>query len=172
MKTVPPGKKFNELVIFDLDSTLANTSQRRHLSPYQDPSSDWVKYAKACANDTPIAGAVALANLLWNHYGIFILSGREDAAMAETKWWLARHQVMHDFLKLREAGDTEDNGLYKAECIEQLKNDGYTIHLLIDDWPDTVNTVMLYGTPALCVNPMYNNKSVAQHEFGIVEKAV
>lgn len=165
MLTQPAGKRFNELVIFDLDATLAHTLHRSHLSPFVDPNSDWPTYAKACVNDTPIAGTIALANLLWNHYGVYLLSGRDGSAWEETRWWLARHGVKYDFLKLRDEGDLEDNGVYKSKHIESLKDDGYTVHLLIDDWPATIDAVSKSGTPSLCVNPRYRDDTMADYEL-------
>lgn len=165
MQTPPAGKRFDELVVFDLDATLAHTLHRSHLSPFVNKDSDWPTYAKACVNDKPIAGAIALVNLLWRHYGIYILSGRDCAAYNETIWWLSRHEVMYDFLHLREEGDLEDNGIYKSKHIDSLKDDGYKVHLLIDDWPATIDSVTKSGTPALCVNPRYRDETMADYEL-------
>lgn len=162
-------KKLDELCIFDIDSTLAHVMHRDHLLPFKNKSSDWPTYAKACVRDTPIAGAITLLNLLGNHYGTYLLSGRDGSARAETMWWLSKHGAKYDFLKLREPGDVDDNGLYKAAHIAALKAEGYKVHLLIDDWPDTVNTVSAAGTPALCVNPMYKDKAMEGYSAALKE---
>lgn len=160
----PEGKKLHELVIFDLDSTLSDVRHRHALSPFVDPASNWPTYAKAGLHDTPLTDAIVLLNLLWERYGIYILTGRDAAAWDETKAWLALHGVKYDFLKMREATDVDDNGVYKAAYIEKLKADGFEVKILLDDWPGVINTVRAGGTPALCVNPLYVDSEMASYD--------
>jgi hypothetical protein len=160
MHLPPVGKKFNELIVCDLDGTLADNRHRKHLVPEQGELRDWTPYSKACVDDTPINGVISLINMLWNHYGIFLLSNRESSAMDETRWWLSRHKVMYDFIQLREPGDVEGSSEYKVKAIDSLRDDGYTVNLLIDDLPATFTQVSAAGTPVVCVNPLYSDISV------------
>lgn len=160
MHLPPTGKKFNELIVCDLDGTLADNQHRKHLVPAPGGERDWTLYSKACVYDMPIVGVISLINLLWNHYGIFLLSNRESSAMDETRWWLSRHGVMYDFIKLREPGDVAGSSEYKVQAIESIKDDGYKVHLLIDDLPSTFTQVSSAGTPVVCVNPLYSDISI------------
>jgi predicted secreted acid phosphatase len=160
MHLPPKGKKFDELVVCDLDGTLADNRHRRHLVPAPGEYRDWTPYSKACVDDTPIEGVISLINLLWNHYSIFLLSNRESSAIDETRWWLSRHGVMYDFLRLREPEDIEGSSEYKVKAIDRIKDDGYKVHLLIDDLPSTFTQVRAAGTPVVCVNPLYCDISV------------
>jgi hypothetical protein len=161
MQLPPTGKKFNEIIVCDIDGTLADNQHRSNLVPTSGEVRDWTAHAKACVEDSPISGTIALVNLLWNHYGIFLLSNRDSAAMDETRWWLSRYGVMYDFLKLREPGDVEGSSAYKVQAIDNMKNDGYTVHILLDDLPCTVKEVSAAGTPVVCINPLYSDISVS-----------
>jgi hypothetical protein len=144
-----------ELIIWDLDSTLSHTLHRHDLSPFVNPESDWPTYANACLLDPPIKGAITLLNLLSPFYGIYILSGRDGSAYINTIEWLEIHRVKYDYLRLRQSDDPDGNGEYKSRHIQRLKDEGYTVHLLVDDWPATCDAVEAIGTPTLCVNPRY-----------------
>jgi|SRR5882724_6421216 len=149
-----------DMVVVDLDSTLADTRQRHHLSPTEDPTKTWVDYAGACIGDAPIEGSIALVRLLYPHYFIYILTGRDGSSRLQTETWLDIHGVPYDSLRMREIGDIEGNGHYKATEIEKMRRAGFRDKLFIDDWPSVCETVENEGTPALCVNPRYIDLSM------------
>lgn len=149
-----------DMVVVDLDSTLADTRQRHYLSPTEDPSKTWEDYAGACSADLPIEGSVALLRLLHPHYFIYILTGRDGSARAKTEKWLAEYNIPYDLLRMREPTDIEGNGNYKTKEIAKMVELGFKAKLFIDDWPSVCESVEGEGTPALCVNPRYIDLSM------------
>lgn len=140
-------------IVFDLDSTLADTRPRRHLCPTVDATKTWTDYALGCANDTLMPGAAELLRLCWDAgHTIHILSWRDQAAHALTLTWLARHNLPYDVLRLRKPTDPEDSTAFKLDYIKHLRD----VRLVVEDWPDAAAAIEALGIPVLCVNPRYN----------------
>jgi hypothetical protein len=149
-----------DVVVVDLDSTLADTRQRHFLSPTEDDTKTWEDYAGACENDVPIEGSVALVRLLYPYYFIYILTGRDGSARVKTEAWLEKNRIPYDLLRMREIDDVEGNGLYKSREIAKMRDMGYNVRLFMDDWPEVCESVEIEGTPSLCVNPRYIDLSM------------
>jgi predicted secreted acid phosphatase len=145
------------VVVFDLDSTLADTRPRRHLCPTVNPERTWEDYAQGCANDLPIAGGIRLLHLLWDAgHSIHILSWRSNSARELTIDWLARHNVVHDKLILRMPTDTDDSTAFKVDYLQRLIRIGHTPQLVVEDWPATATAIeTATSVPVLCLNPRY-----------------
>ncbi len=92
-----------DLVIFDLDDTLANTAHRAHLIP------DWSAYLAASVNDTPIA---AVAAIFYDHFvasrDMWIVSARGEEVREQTEDWLYQQGIYYNKLLMRAVGDTRD----------------------------------------------------------------
>lgn len=154
----------NRVVLWDLDSTLANTAHRQHMVPAikakQGPT--WEDYSMACADDTPVEGTVTLVRLLdWlsspdkpiRQYGV---SGRNEAARDLTLDWFDRHGVPLDGLYLRPDGDHTPNGRYKVNVINQLRDDGVDVVLFVEDWKETADYIHeMTDVPVLVVQGDY-----------------
>lgn len=142
-------------VLFDLDSTLADTRHRWHLSPKADPSSSWAKYCAARMGDTPIPGAVAAARLHYPHHQVNICSGSEVSAEQVTRAWLDRHRIPFDALVLR-TDPLATNADIKVSYIEFLRSVGIEPVLFYEDHPAVATEIYeRTGVPALGVNPFY-----------------
>jgi len=93
-----------DLVIFDLDDTLARTAHRSHL--LQD-SLD--AYERASVYDTPNE---AVAAVFYDHFtasrDMWIVTARSDVVLEETEDWLFKNGVYYSRLLMRPAGDTRD----------------------------------------------------------------
>lgn len=145
-----------DIVVWDLDSTLADTRPRRHLCPTVDPARSWQEYALACQDDLPVPGAVRLHRMLHEaRYSQHILSWRCDTARLPTIRWLFRHRIHYDRLRLRRPGDSDDSTAYKLDYLNQLRLGGHTVELVVEDWPATATAIAAAGFPVLCVNPCY-----------------
>lgn len=142
-------------VCFDLDSCLAWTRNRWHLSPSADPASDWHKYCAARMGDAPIAGTVRAAELHYPHHQVHIISGSSDSSRAVTLAWLDLHHIPFDSLKQRPAGDETANGMLKVRFIRELNVQGIDVVLFYEDHPRTAEEIGLAGVPVLGVNPFY-----------------
>ncbi len=141
---------------FDLDSTLAWTRHRWHLSPMADPASDWEKYCAARTGDTPVRGPVAAARLYYQHHQVHIWSGSEESSALVTLDWLDLHRIPFDGLRQRPPGDRTPNGRLKARFILELRDQGIETVLYFEDHPDSARDIeRLTGVPVLVVNPCY-----------------
>lgn len=143
------------IAVFDLDSTLADTSPRHYLSPFVNPNQTWYTYAKACVSDKPMTGPITLLRLLYvAGMDIHILTGRRSTARSETINWLSLHSVPWHVLRMREDDDLEPNSDYK---IMYMKNLPQLPVLFVSDWsPECKAVRKILGIPSVCINPEYN----------------
>mgnify|MGYP003136464398 FL=1 len=96
--------KDNKWVIFDLDGTLALIDERRKVSEKENGKLDWDKFFDP-ANielDEPNLPVIKTAQVFAEAgYQIAILSGRSHATNEMTRWWLTKHNVPWNILRLR-----------------------------------------------------------------------
>jgi hypothetical protein len=144
-------------VIWDLDSTLADTYHRQHMVPQiKAGEAAWVDYSLACAGDTPIEAAVELMWALQPRYYQMVVTGRNESARDLTEAWFREHDVPVDRLIMRADGDHTADGRFKLRVLDQLKADGVWPVLFIEDWPQVADEIREQaGIPVLVVNPCY-----------------
>ena len=102
----------NNIVIFDLDGTLANIDKRRKLAT-KNGKMNWNVFFNPdnIDLDTPNQAVINMANILYSQdYIIYILSGRSDKTYQATIAWLDKHNVNYDLLIMR-----PQNQLYKKD---------------------------------------------------------
>tara|TARA_R100000995_G_C3420202_1_gene93540 strand:- start:96 stop:584 length:489 start_codon:yes stop_codon:yes gene_type:complete len=96
-------------VIFDLDGTLADITQRRVLSTDAVTGKmNWDIFfdPKNIGLDQPNTPVITMAQLLHSQgYKIIIFSGRSKATKDATRDWLTKHNVPFDLLKMRPTDD-------------------------------------------------------------------
>lgn len=108
-----------EIVIFDIDGTLADISERVH--HVRKTPKDWDALFGGMAQDKAIRSVVRLCNLL--HAAglrIILCSGRHEGLRAETARWLARQAVNYHELRLRREGDFRSDVVVKREMLRGL----------------------------------------------------
>ena len=97
--------KQKNVVIFDLDGTLANIDERRKKSTKPNGKLDWDIFAApdSIMNwDKPNAPVIKMAQMFKaDGFNIVIFSGRNDRSFATTKEWLSDHNVPYDLLVCR-----------------------------------------------------------------------
>lgn len=146
-------------VVYDLDSTVAHTQHRWHLTPKEGNNLTWADYSMACKGDTPLEGTVARMRLDWPQHEVHICSGRSGEALELTKEWLAEHGVRpwYDYLALGEIGDTRSNAQIKIDYIKHLEASGRReVVLVYEDWDIIAREIRAAtGVPVLGVNPFY-----------------
>ena len=123
------------IVIFDLDGTLALIDKRRDLATKDNGKMDWAKFFNPdnIDLDTPNQTVIDMANLLHSQgYLIYIFSGRSDKTEDATKDWLDKHNVNYDLLQMRPQGllYKPDNDL-KQDWLNVIKKD--TVAMVFDD---------------------------------------
>ncbi|HXQ35504.1 MAG TPA: HAD family acid phosphatase [Anaerolineales bacterium] len=105
-----------EIVIFDIDGTLADVSARQH--HLMKKPKDWDSFFKGIPQDKAIKSMVRLCNILYES-GIKILlcTGRREQDRAETVKWLAQEEVNYHELILRRDGDRRSDVIVKREML-------------------------------------------------------
>ena len=101
------------IVLFDIDGTLADDSNRRPLLARDPP--DWSQYAAECDED-PLIYATADTLIAFHNirYQIWLWTGRSDAVRDQTIQWLSKHALPYNQLLMRPHGDER-----KAETLKQ-----------------------------------------------------
>jgi hypothetical protein len=150
----PPAT--DEVVCFDLDSTLCDTRHRHHLVlPGEErDQTDWVAYSLACAGDAPIDGTCRLLRLLARHWRIVLVSSRDEQARSLTEQWLVDHGIPYDELILG-GTDGAPAGLeeFKVHHVRTLLSSGLRVVLMVDDLPTLPPVMAEIGVPTLSVRP-------------------
>lgn len=143
-------------VLFDLDSTLRDSTQRQHLLPRNNPDSSWDDYSIAGQHDAPIHGPIMAMRLHWPEHQIHIITGSNEIARAETEHWLAMHAPWYDYLALRPAGDRTENSQRKIEYIKSLEAQGTTVLLMYEDYGAAARRIeRKTHVPVVVVNALY-----------------
>lgn len=145
------------IILSDLDSTLADTRGRAHLAATKTGHDAWVAYSRACVTDLPISGAIRTLQLLSLNFPVFLVSGRNVEAETETRLWLDANEVPFTRLRLRKGNDIQHNGHYKVEYIRALRREGYNPLLMLEDHLGVAELVEAEGVPVLSVNPRYDD---------------
>lgn len=121
-------------VTFDIDSTLADTTHRKHMINTDDrEATDWTAYARACADDLA-TDVVTLTRLLHPLHRIFLVTARPEAAEAETRAWLREHGVAYDALIMRDRDTERLSPTEWKVCAIQAIDRLFPVKLHVDDW--------------------------------------
>ena len=105
-----------EIVIFDIDGTLADVSERLH--HIKKKPKDWDAFFKEIPQDKAIRSMIRLCNILYESgVKILLCSGRNEEYRTETVEWLARQGVNYHELLLRRASDRRSDVMVKREML-------------------------------------------------------
>ena len=109
----------DELVIFDIDGTLADISERVH--HVRKKPKNWNAFNAGIAQDKAIHSMVRLCNILYTA-GIHIVlcSGRNEKNRPETIEWLGRQGVNYHELLLRKDEDFRSDAVVKREILQGM----------------------------------------------------
>jgi predicted secreted acid phosphatase len=108
-----------EIVIFDIDGTLADISERIH--HLKKSPKDWDSFFEGMAQDKAIKSMVRLCNILYSSgVTIILCSGRYEWHRQETVEWLARQGVPYHDLLLRKDNDRRSDVIVKREMTAKI----------------------------------------------------
>ena len=108
-----------EIVIFDIDGTLADVSERLH--HIKKKPKDWDAFFRGIPQDKAIRSMVRLCNILYaSGIKILLCTGRREKDRAETVKWLAQQGVNYHKLILRPDGDMRSDVIVKREMLAGL----------------------------------------------------
>ena len=108
-----------EIVIFDIDGTLADISGRVH--HVRKRPKDWDSFFRGMAQDKAITSMVRLCDILYSAgLRVVLCSGRNESHRQQTVGWLARQGVPYHELRLRRDGDFRSDTVAKREMLRGI----------------------------------------------------
>ena len=147
-----PAEK--NIVIFDLDGTLANIDDRREKSMKPNGKLNWDKFSsdELIKKDLPNIPVIKTAKLFHQSgFKIYVLSGRSDKTKKVTTQWLNKYNVPFDLLKMRDKNDTRPDEVIKKEFVVELSI-LENIFLILDDREKVVKMWRSLELPCFQVN--------------------
>lgn len=155
----PPLRRL--AVGWDLDGTVARSAHRKYLIPLiQAGEATWEDYHVLCPKDEPIPGAVALMRLMTQmnpRVQHIAISYRSDTCRELTRQWvsdndipLSRLMLCPHYVTHQLAPGPQSSGLWKVQCIRQLRSEGTDVQVHLEDWlEDAAIITELTGVPVL-----------------------
>lgn len=105
-----------EIVIFDIDGTLADVSER--IIHVKKKPKNWNAFFQGMSQDIAIHSMVRLCNILYaSGIKILLCSGRNEVHRSQTVQWLAQQGVNYHELILRHDGDMRSDTVVKREML-------------------------------------------------------
>ena len=121
----------NDLVIFDLDGTLANADHRQYL--IDRTPKDWDAYFALSVADAPnwpvirTFWALEAARHPQPSCDLQIWTGRSEAYRMETFGWLISYNLRPSRLLMRNVGDHRPSEVVKAEWLDALPSPPFMV---------------------------------------------
>lgn len=146
-----------DIILFDLDGTLADCSHRLH--HIEKSPKDWPAFFAACDGDAPIVHMIHLFQRLSRNadghddLSLWITSGRSDECREATEAWLHRHGVKYERLVMRKAGDFTGDDTLKSSWLEDGTIPKERVLMAFDDRDRVVASWRAAGIPCLQVAP-------------------
>lgn len=144
-------------IIFDIDGTLADISQRLHF--IQGEKKDWEGFYNAMDKDQPIYEMVLLLRVLLfttltdTEYEVVFVTGRPEKYRVKTMKWLsnvAHIENLNERLFMRKDGDFRQDYVIKREIVEELRKQG-SIRMAFEDRDQVVKMYRDLGIRCLQV---------------------
>jgi len=145
--------KDKNLIICDLDGTIANIEHRLHY--IKGPNKDWASFTKACVNDEPYKDVIEILDSLALGMGngcnvcgavereFYFFSGRSEVVRKETEEWLKEHVPITEDrdweLYMRKEGDYRPDTTIKYEMMYELKITPDDVLCILDDRQSVVD---------------------------------
>jgi phosphoglycolate phosphatase-like HAD superfamily hydrolase len=108
-----------EIVIFDIDGTLADISAREH--HVKKRPKNWKGFFEGMSGDVPIVPILNLCNTLYEAgFEIILFTGRPEDYRKDTEEWLDKHKVKYHSLFMRGSRDMRDDTIVKKEMLEHI----------------------------------------------------
>lgn len=138
---------FKDVVIFDIDGTLANGEHRQKY--VREKPKNWMRYNDLMHLDTVHEHVKLMYQYLHRPMYRFIVSGREDRYRQVTEKWLTDNQIIDwDGLFMRKAGDYRSDDIVKEEIFNTyFGNMKERILCVFDDRPRVIRMWRKIGIP-------------------------
>ena len=125
-----------QVIVFDIDGTLANIEHRLH--HIRGGKKDWDSFFKFIADDEPILPLTNLVKVLIMSGLVTVLfvTGRPERTRIDTINWLRKHEIIPnsvDDIYMRDDNDRRPDFMVKEEILSRMKMNGLTPDLIFDD---------------------------------------
>lgn len=121
-----------DIVIFDLDGTLALIEHRLHF--LAGKKKNWEKFFAVCDSDAPHHPIVAVMKALRaTGHETWIVSGRSDAVKTQTINWFEKHGIEYDKLIMRRDGDYTPDDILKRSWLQSGAIPKERVLMVFDD---------------------------------------
>lgn len=148
---VEGSSEVRDVVIFDLDGTLALIEHRTHL--ISGPDKDWKAFYQACDKDEPYEAVCAMARALKHcGYKIWVVSGREDSVRSKTLAWMDAIHIMPDQVLMRPEGCYDTDTVLKKRWMETVIPMDRVL-CVYEDRQSVVDMWREHGVPCFQVQP-------------------
>ena len=129
-----------EVVIFDIDGTLANNDHRQH--HLNGEKKDWDAFFSEQADDD-LYDMTNEMLLMFNNegYEIVLLTGREEKYRGVTERWLQENFVYWDELIMRPTGSRMKDDEWKLKHIKAIEKGGRPVVAIFEDRLRVVKTL-------------------------------
>jgi hypothetical protein len=146
----------SQLIVFDVDGTLANCEHRQHW--VKNKPRNWAAFNSAMHLDTPHTDIIWMFNTLYEAGAtLLIASGRGAEQRGVTEHWLdvvAGLSGKYERLYMRPAGDYRSDVIVKSEILDLIIQDyGRTPDMVFDDRDGVVQMWRDRGIRCLQVAP-------------------
>ena len=143
-----------DIVIFDLDGTLAIIDERLKESSMKNGKINWKRFFsdELIKKDLPNPPVIKTANLFHqNGYKIYIFSGRSETTENATRKWLKDNRIKYDYLRLRKKNDYRPDEIVKKDFLKTLSILD-RVFLIFDDRKKVVKMWRSLGLPCFQVS--------------------
>lgn len=148
-----------DLIICDLDGTLADCTHRLHLVQKQDGTGlkkkpDWDAFYAGVRGDRVNAPVMAVVGAMLDTGDVIFCTGRPERCREDTEWWLRRLGLtQHDYtLLMRADGDYRADYIVKQELLDKYIDKDRVLFVL-DDRQQVVDMWRRNGLPCFQVAP-------------------
>lgn len=159
------------IIIMDLDGTLADGRHRLHLLPKADMhlTESWLEFNQASVDDEPITNTIEIMNALRRAgYFIIILTGRSNHVEVDTREWLRRNRCSYDVLWMRDKNDNRKDTVIKEEFLRNTVGLDRIV-ACYDDSPNVISHLRGMGLTVYAVTDYGDNahKRTDLHSHGV-----
>jgi hypothetical protein len=143
-----------EIVVFDIDGTLANVDHRRQFVASRPKN--WAAWNAGMKNDTVNEDILWMLNQFrWADISnqIILCSGRGEETREVTEQWLEDNGIRFEALFMRKAKDYRKDSIVKVELLQQIREQFGEPFLWFDDRTQVVDAIRAEGIRVLQVAP-------------------
>lgn len=130
-----------DIIIVDIDGTLADITHRLHFINGNPKNRDWDSFNKEISEDKVKEDILSIVNVFISKgFKIHLKTGRAEEYRKNTEIWLFKNKILYDHLDMRANGDYSSDFQVKQSMLDSmLQTDRDRILCVIDDRQQVVD---------------------------------